>query len=351
VGRAPAFWSEANVKLINDNFVPVALSNAEQTRNDAVGQFCRASGLKLDRAEALIYCLTAGGTVLEESIVGVDLANTLAKFKALPASERSPDAVKVPNLGLTDAQRIAATPPAGGLILKVHSRVLMHDGKDRLRYVNGGDLLYGADGKKTLEVSQENGRSAAHQAQPDHMWLTEAEWKALVPANPQEGDKVAFPAALTDRFLRWHLNPLRFYGRYGSDALDRKDIRAGALTLTVHAVTGQTVSLRLDGFAKIGQAPPAAVVEGRLASLDAWGFDPRVLGFLEYDRQKQAFIRLDIVALGEHFGRLGLGTAAPSRIGLQPLGMSFTLVKGEQPRDRIPPGRAANAQSYFNVGK
>lgn len=351
MGRAPAFWTEANVKLLNESFVPVALHNAEQTRNDAVGRFCRDAGLKLSKAEALIYCLTAGGTVLEESIVGFDLTKALAKFNALPASERLPGAVKVPGLDSIDTQGMAPTPPAGALILQVYSRAFMHEGKDNLRYVDGGDLWYGPDGKKTLKDSQQNGRTAAHEAQPDHMWITPAEWKSLVPANPEKGDKVALPATLTDRFLRWHLNPLRFYGRYGSDAVDRKEIRGSELTLTVQTVTPQMVMLRLEGHAQIGQAPPAAVVEGRLASLEAWGFEPRVLGFLEYDVRKQIFTRFDIVALGEHFGRLGLGTAAPSRIGLQPLGMSFTLIKGDQPRDRIPPGRAANAQHYFNVGR
>ena len=58
-----------------------------------------------------------------------------------------------------------------------------------------------------------------------------------------------------------------------------------------------------------------------------------------------------IVALGEHFGRLGLGAGAPSRNGLQPLGMAFALVKGDQPADHIPLGRFANSRGYFSLSK
>jgi hypothetical protein len=121
--------------------------------------------------------------------------------------------------------------------------------------------------------------------------------------------------------------------------------------LTVDAVAPRAVRLRLDGFGRLGKVPPAAVVEGKIASLDQWGYEPRVLGFLEYDPQKQVFTRFDIVALGEHFGRLGNGRRAPSRIGLQPLGIAFELVKGDQPADRVPPGRPSNSRSYFNLSK
>ena len=207
MGRAPAFWTEENVKLIKENFVPIAVNGSDQGRNDAVGQFCRAADLKLDKFEGVLMCVTAGGKILERSHLGFDLGKTLEKWQALPESERAAGAVKVPERGRVDAQHVAPTPPAGGLILKVHSRVMMHDGEGKLRYVTGKDLWYDAQGKKTLEAAYQNGRSAAHQAQPDHMWLTEAEWKALMPANPRKNDKVPLPAAISDRILRLALEP------------------------------------------------------------------------------------------------------------------------------------------------
>jgi len=43
VGRAPAFWTEENTKLIRENFVAVSLSVLEYDRTDAVGRFLRDS--------------------------------------------------------------------------------------------------------------------------------------------------------------------------------------------------------------------------------------------------------------------------------------------------------------------
>lgn len=351
MGRAPAFWTEANFKLINENFVAVSVQGSDQNRQDAVGKFCRDSGLLLDKYEGILIGVTAGGKILDQDYRGFDVKKTLEKWKALPESERAPGAVKVGEPDEVEAQGVDPTPPAGGLILKVYSRVMMHDGEGKIRNVTGKDLWYDVDGKRTVEPAHQEGRSAAHQAQPDHMWLTEAEWKGLMPVDPLKDDKVPIPAALADRILRWHLNPLRFYGRYGPDALDRKEVRARELTLTVDDVAPDGVRLRLDGSARLGAVPPAAVVKGTVACLDLWGYEPRILGYLEYDPRKRVITRFDIVALGDYFGRLGNGSGAPSRPGLQPLGIAFELVKGDQPADRIPPGRASDSQSYFDLRK
>jgi len=348
----PVYWSKENVKLITESFVPLSVYGADQNRKDAVGQFYREAGLNLDKFEARQVCLTASGKVLGEAgFSGINLEKTLKKWKSLPTSERGPGAVKVAKQGSVDSQSLGPAPPAGGLILKAYTRVLMHDEEGTLRYVKGKELRHGEKGDLTLEADYQQARTAAHEAQPHHMWIKEAEWQSLMPANPKKGDVVTMPAGIIDRFLRWHLNPLRFYGRYGPDALDRKDIRAGHLTLIVDSVAADRVRLRLDGFGKLGAVPPTAVVEGKVASFDQWGFEPRVLGFLEYDPQKQNFTRFDIVALGEHFGRLGNGRRAPSRIGLQPLGIAFQLVKGDRPADRIPPGRPSNSRNYFNLSQ
>lgn len=296
--------------------------------------------------------MTANGKVLDEAgRAGIDLKQTLKKWKALPESDRAPGAVEIPAHDVIADSDIGLTPPEGGLILKGYTRVFMHQDDGKLRYVKGDDLIYGKLGELTLEADYQQGRTAAHEAQPHHMWLTEAEWQSLIPAAPETGDVAAMPAGITNRILRWHLNPLRFYGRYGSDALDRQDVRAGQLTLTVITVSPDAVQLRLDGFAKLGAVPSPAVIENKVASLDQWGYEPRMLGFLEYDPRQRIVTRFDIVALGEHFGRLGDGRTAPSRIGLQPLGIAFQLVKGDQPADRVPPGRPSNARNYFNLSQ
>jgi hypothetical protein len=116
--------------------------------------------------------------------------------------------------------------------------------------------------------------------------------------------------------------------------------------LTVDAVTASLVRLRLDGFAKLGKEPPAAVAQGKCACIDQWGYEPRVLGFIDYDTVKKVITRFDAVALGNHFGRLGIADSA-TRLGLEPLGISFALVTGNAPADRIAPGRTPTAKDYF----
>jgi hypothetical protein len=85
-------------------------------------------------------------------------AEGLKKWRALPADERR----RLDDLGPYDPSR-DPEPPAGGVILNVFARALTRDADGRLR-------PYQAE----VARSREPGR--------DHLWLTEAEWRALVPA-------------------------------------------------------------------------------------------------------------------------------------------------------------------------
>jgi hypothetical protein len=323
----------------------VSVSNYDQNRQDGVGEFVRAAGMQFPGAGGSKWYVTADGKIL-----GRSPREALAKWKTLPAMERAPGAVKVGELGPIDRQRAAPTPPPGALILKIYYRAFMRDQAGKLRYLNGKDLWHDSVGKKTEERLDRDypGAITTPQAQPDHMWLAEAEWKALMPPEPHTGDKVALPPALVNRLVRWHLNPLTVYGE--TNPLDAREVRAAELKLTVDAVKPAAVRLRLDGFARLGKKPPAAVVAGKVACVDQWGYEPQVLGFLEYDPQGKVFTRFDIVVLGDQFGRLGICDSA-ARIGLQPLGISFELVQGTRPADRVPPGRTPSARTYFDVGR
>jgi hypothetical protein len=348
VGRAPAFWTEENATLIRESFVAVSVSNFDQDRTDAVGQFFRDAGMKLPGAGGSQWCVTASGKVLlsnNHNGLGFNVRNALEKWNALAVAERAPGAVEVGELGEIDPLRTVPTPPVGGLIVKIYHRAFMREG-GKLRYVVGKDLWHDKIGKMTEEAfdHQYPGLITTPQAQPDHMWLTEAEWKSLLPTVPRQGDMFAVPAGITDRVIRWHLNPLSVYGE--TTALAPAEARAGELTLMVDAVSPTSVRLRLDGFARLGTKPPATVVEGKCACIDQWGYEPRLLGFIEYDPQLKIITRFDAVALGDHFGRLGICDSA-TRIGLQPLGISFELVTGDAPADRIPPGRTPTAKDYF----
>ena len=75
----------------------------------------------------------------------------LKRWKALPASERTPGAVEVPALGKVDAN-YSRTPPAGGLILRSYTRIL---DREKGQFVRGTCDSPGGD------------RPAR-----DHVWIT-----------------------------------------------------------------------------------------------------------------------------------------------------------------------------------
>lgn len=354
MGRAPAFWTEENTRLMLDNFVAVSMSVNEYDRTDAVGQFLRDSGLKIRRLEGALWCVTPGGKILESNFVvdqgkerfkpEFDLKAALAKWRALPEKERAPGAVKVGEMGAVDQQNSVLAPPPGTLILKLYYRAMMRDGTG-LRHTTEEDLWHDAKGEKT-EAKATYKRITTPQAHPDHMWLSEAEWKSLMPANPRVGDRFAMPAGIADRLVRRHLNPRTVYDGH-SDGLDLAAVRSAEVNLTVEAVAGDRVRLRLEGQAKLGKEPPPDVAAGKVASMSDWGYEPKLLGFIEYDPQKQTFTRFDVVALGDQFGRVGLIIGA-ARPGCQPLGITFELVTGDRPADRVPPGSASTTRPYFD---
>ena len=88
-----------------------------------------------------------------------------------------------------------------------------------------------------------------------------------------------------------------------------------------------------------------------------FGYDTPIHGILEYDRAKKVFVRFDIVAPGDVWGRWGDANGKSQTIerpGRAPIGFAFELATGDSPSNRIPPGghggRAARG-GYFTTGK
>jgi hypothetical protein len=107
--------------------------------------------------------------------------------------------------------------------------------------------------------------------------------------------------------------------------------------LTIEEVTPAVVRLRLDGAALLATSEDAAKADR--------GFDVRLLGYIRYDREKQVLDRLEIVAVGNHWGE---GTyTRRARPGQMPLGVAFELADGRSAADRVPPQAARNLNDYF----
>jgi hypothetical protein len=169
------------------------------------------------------------------------------------------------------------------------------------------------------------------------MWLTHLDWKSLVPENPMKGANFPLPEVIANRLARFHLvdNTRGEPPHWRSE-----DVRSRKLNLTIEDVSEGTVRMRLEGAVLL-----ATDANVKLADR---GFDVRLLGDLQYDRQRQAFERIDIVALGDHWGEGHFTQGA--RPGKSPLGIVLELSHGGDPADQVPPQGAREIAEYLGRG-
>src|SRR5262249_40143978 len=150
----------------------------EAQRQDAQGEFFRQINkapfpetIKMPYftgASGRIHGMTASGKFLCAHTPGsicrdCDPGTALQRWRDLPERERKPGAIHVGSAGKIDPQ--IPTPPPGALILQVYESRLTRDVK--------GDVQRRAKHETFSWGVYEPGR--------DQIWLSESEWKALVP--------------------------------------------------------------------------------------------------------------------------------------------------------------------------
>jgi hypothetical protein len=243
-----------------------------------------------------------------------DPAEGLKRWKALPAAERR----KLDDLGAYDA-RLDPAPPEGGLALKVYAR----------------GLVRGADGKLGVYKTK-----VARSLEPgrDHLWLTAAECKALVPGRPVRGTTFPLPDAVAERICRYGLIDLVRVGGNGGPRRP-EEVLSRKLTLTVEEASPRRVGLRLQGSARLATHDAGSGARGKVPKVDTY----EVLGFLEYDSKRKAFTRFDVAALSPtgHYDEVN-GKVLP-------LGVAFELARADVPADRVPP--SSFGKGYFTRGR
>lgn len=346
MGREPKLWTDASIKLIKENFVAVAVPTEVWRAQNPEGEFLR--GAEIDKkwvtSSGYMSCLSASGKYLGT----MASAEVLEEFRKLPEAERKPGAIVVPDL--KSSEHLIPSPPAGGLILKVHGRFLGRDDQGKLRHVRGEDFAQLRGKESSIRYFQ-----FLFAPNTEYMWLTEEEWKALVPASPARGDKLAVAPAIGERMARFHLSPGR--ALTSEDGIvGKKDVKSAKLTLVVDDVSSERIRLRMTGFVHTGtefDEAKATTPNGPLG----FGYATPIHGILDYDRTKKAFVRFDIVAPGDVWGRWGDANGKSQiveRPGRSPVGFAFELATGDSPTDRLPPGgngvRAVRS-GYFSTGK
>jgi len=307
------------VKLVKEHFVGVA-TTLHGRPEDEEGKFFNA--LKCSWGTGRYHCVTAGGKPLcapEGDSFMCNVPAAWERWKALPESERKPGAVQVPHLKSYDA----AFPkrPEGSIILKSYNRILERGKQGEWRRKTGSvhRLNLNQDPKDPRYIQDpEPGRT--------WVWLDEAKWRSLVPAQAKVGDIVAVPETVANRILRltmmdtiycfsWPWNPA---------AMKSKDLK-----LQVTDVSAAAVSMRLEGSV-VFEEPKRT-------------FDAAIVGELVYDVKEKAFKKFDVTAVGDW--------TWPNREGKpgQIIGVSVELWPhrfASAPYDRFFPGYSMQHYGY-----
>jgi hypothetical protein len=333
--------------LVKQKFVTVAVDARSRDFQDAEGEFVRTSNCVPEGAVAsgAVQLMTASGKLLERGEMSADkktfqasLERALKTWAALPLAERKPGAVKVPDRGTVDPKRAAGERrPDSALIVRVYNRQLGQNAKGELRYTVASDYVPAIHQAYPPSSWAARFAEAAH----DTMWVTQSEWKAMMPANPRKDQKINVPTSLCERLFRFHLDPARGYGE--SNNFANVTAKAGKLQLTVEEVGSNEVRMRLDGHADLqaSQYMGTTIV-----------YQPRLLGYLAYDPTKKVFTRFDVVALGDVRGKPVGENAMGQRLGdTNLLGIAFELVTDPKPADYLSPRGLRNDGGSFDLAR
>jgi hypothetical protein len=302
-----------NPKYVMAHFIPVALDTYFRGAGDEM-EFCQ----KIKAGGNHMVVATAGGTVLGGKdalrMREKELAKILEDFKALPEDERKPK-IDVP-ADVAPPKRKLPPPPENGLILKGYCTYVRPDESGKI--VRSKEWYY-----------RDNPDRWPAETQNDMLWLAEAEWKSLIPADPKKGDRADVDPRIQKRLF------CTICIDYMEGSVNALLARETSLTLTVETATPEEISMRLDGTAKLGKE----LEEKARKEKNTRGSDVRVLGYVTVDRAKNAITRFDIVGLGLAWGNKMEYLHREIRLDAFPwmYGIAVELVTTRRPIDLVPP--------------
>src|SRR5262245_29029416 len=196
---------EATVKLLNKEFVPLA------SNGWGFGEVLTARGEVV--APRLESGYTGGPNGANNPFAPKRLQSALEKFKQLPAEKRTASVEELPNSWKGKA---LLNPPVEGIILKQYRRGFHRDAAGEMHRIMLPHV--------------------------DFLWMTKAEWQALVPKQPQVGDSTTVPEFLVSRLGNHHAQIVSPAACLRISATPKP-----TLTLTVEDASPDQLRLRLQG--------------------------------------------------------------------------------------------------------
>jgi hypothetical protein len=285
--RESTFAQPEIVKLLKTSFVPVAIDQAYQRRQqDTEGEFYRKVAGQGPRSNFNgttqgFYIATASGKLLlynnnrdPEKVLRL-MKQKLADFKASAESRTDVKAIKTAKID----PRWQTKPPKGGLVVRVRAKVL--------------------DG---YEPTTDRWRRIFQTAiSRDNLWISKAEHQALV--------KGTILASLQTRIAKYHLVDNT---RGEPPMWNDKEVRNIDLALR---------DGKVSGVAHLQTANKSR------------GYEAQIRG--EIETKNGMVTRLDLVAKGDFWGEGTYTKNAPK--GRFSLAISFTLADGTDVADQVPP--------------
>lgn len=322
-----AFADPEIIRIATTEFVPVCADDwYQRRRSDAEGAFWKRITSQGPRSADApthqgIYIFTADGELLAFKNAGQDVQATrdqialaTRKWNTLPAERRKPGAIAIPEHGQPD-RNYSRTPPDGGLIIRVHARLLDRKGDG---YVKGSCDFAGGD-----------------RAARDFLWLDSRDVNAIAMIRGSTGHKAALPNSLVRRIFRFHLVDNT---RGEPEFWTPEDVRSNVMVATVVDTAAEGVTLRIDGEALLAtDADPAKADRGYEVKLRG-NVRVSAAGSIE---------QFELVAIGDHWGSATF-TRKGERPGRGLLGITFELADPTIAANRVAPQGARDAVAYFS---
>lgn len=305
IGRSE-IGQDSTVKFVRENFVPVALG------------FLNGGGGNSHSVQ------TPSG----EKLPG-EPHQALKAWKDLAPGDRSK--VTLPDLNPPKL-------PEGGLAIRVLMRALRRSADGAAVPVTDRDIRENPKLYPQWVIDPSEKRFPVRlYAEPmgDVLWLTQAEVRSLVPADPKAGATFPLPDPVAKRIVRMHLKngTQGWLGWWG-----KEHIRSEKLALRIEKAS-PTIVMTLEGAVLLAtEADPAQA---------KMGYDAKLSGRLEYDPAKKTFTRFDLLAIGDLWGPPN----EFSRPGRHPMGVAFELTRGDHPMDQAYPFAlyAPGKDAYFRA--
>jgi len=293
--RASTFADKGIIELLMSRFVPVAIDQAYQRRQqDAEGDFYRkiAGQSPRNNFESTTQGLYTAGP--DGKLFGFTNNRGADRVKGIMTralNQYQPSKVAALDRGDPD-ERYNPVPPEGGMVVRVQTKVI--DGYEKTQ-------------AKWRRIFQQS-------ISRDNLWMTKEEHQLLV--------RGEFPRSLQRRIARFHLVD----NTRGEPPMWRKkELRE--------------VDFRLDHNSVTGHANLSTESGDRT-------FDVQLSGTVETDGKKVT--SFELVAQGNFKGEGRYTRGAPK--GKFPLAILFTLADGSDIADQIPPqGSRGWVQGYLNV--